>query len=93
MKNYLRNWNFMRFLRLAMGVFIIVQGVQTQQWLFIILGALFTLMPLLNVIILGALFTLMPLLNVGCCAASGCNAPIRSGNKTMPEEINYEEVK
>ncbi|HRD57337.1 MAG TPA: hypothetical protein PK504_04775 [Ferruginibacter sp.] len=78
MKNYLRNWNFMRFLRLAMGVFIIVQGVQTQQWLFIILGALFTLMPLLN---------------VGCCAASGCNAPIRSGNKTMPEEINYEEVK
>lgn len=53
MKNYLRNWNFMRVLRLAMGIFVVVQGFLNKEWIFVILGGLFSLMPLLN---------------VGCCA-------------------------
>lgn len=77
MKNYLRNWNFMRVLRLALGIFIIVQGVQTKEWVFVALGGLFSLMPLLN---------------MGCCGASGCNTAIsKSHEKT--EDITYEEIK
>ncbi|QGN24308.1 hypothetical protein [Elizabethkingia anophelis] len=77
MKNYLRNWDFMRVLRLALGIFIIVQGVQTKEWLFVALGGLFSLMPLLN---------------IGCCGASGCNTPISKDNKKV-EDISYEEIK
>lgn len=48
MKNYLRNWNIMRFIRLALGVAIIIQGVQASEWLFVVLGVMFTLMPIFN---------------------------------------------
>lgn len=30
MKNYLRGWNFMRIIRLVLGIVIIVQGIQAQ---------------------------------------------------------------
>lgn len=33
MNDYLRNWNFMRVLRLELGIFIIVQGVQVKEWM------------------------------------------------------------
>lgn len=78
MRNYLRNWNFMRVLRLVLGIFIIVQGVQSQMWLFVFAGLMFSLMPLLN---------------IGCCGTSGC-APKRYKNtKGKEDEIHYEEVK
>ena len=77
MKNYLRNWDFMRVLRLALGIFIIVQGVQAKEWLFVALGGLFSLMPLLN---------------IGCCGVSGCNTPVSKSNKKV-EDITYEEIK
>lgn len=77
MKNFLSNWNFMRVLRLALGIYIIVQGFVDNQWLFVVLGGLFSLMPLLN---------------IGCCGASGCNTPVRKSNKKL-EDISYEEVR
>ncbi len=77
MKEYLRNWKLMRVLRLALGVFIIVQGIQAQQWLLVGLGGLFSLMPLLN---------------IGCCGTSGCNTPVRRTNKKT-EDITYEEIR
>lgn len=49
MKNYLRNWNFMRVFRLALGVIVMVQGIMANEWLMAGLGALFALMPLMNV--------------------------------------------
>ena len=67
----------MRVLRLALGIFIIVQGVQAKGWLFIALGGLFSLMPLLN---------------IGCCGASSCNTPVSKSNKKV-EDITYEEVR
>lgn len=67
----------MRLLRLAMGVFIIVQGFVDNQWLFVALGGLFSLMPMLN---------------IGCCGVSGCNTPVRKSNKRL-EDISYEEVR
>ncbi|MDO5636891.1 MAG: hypothetical protein Q4G18_06535 [Myroides sp.] len=77
MKNYLRNWNFMRVLRLALGIFIIVQGIQANQWMFVALGGLFSLMALLN---------------IGCCGAAGCNTPVSKSNKKV-EDITFEEIK
>ena len=77
MKEYLKNWDLMRVLRLALGIIIIVQGVQAKEWLFVALGGLFSLMPLLN---------------IGCCGASGCNTPVSKSSKKI-EDITYEEIK
>lgn len=77
MRNYLMNWNFMRVLRLALGIFIMVQGIMAKEWLLVGLGGLFSLMPLLN---------------MGCCGVSGCNTPIPQNNKKI-EDITYEEVR
>lgn len=72
------SWNLMRIIRLVLGITIIIQGVTTAQWLFVILGALFTLMPLFN---------------LGCCGGSACNtkSPKQYQSKE-PEDIHYEEI-
>ncbi|MEJ5994500.1 hypothetical protein WG904_08725 [Pedobacter sp. Du54] len=72
-----KNWNFMRILRLAMGIFIITQGVLAKEWA---LG------------IMGGLFTFLAILNIGCCGTSACNTPNKS-RKHQIEEISFEEVK
>lgn len=77
MKNYLRNWDLMRLVRLALGVYIIVQGIQTKEWSFVVMGGLFSIMPLLN---------------IGCCGASGCSTPIQKKNGNV-EDISYEEIR
>lgn len=79
-KAYLKTWDFMRLVRLVLGIFIVVNGVQTGEW---------------QVIALGALFTLMPLLNVGCCSTdSYCNnSPVVASKNNQPEDVKYEEVK
>jgi hypothetical protein len=77
MKNYLRSWTFVRALRLAMGIFIVVQGIHSREWLFVTLGGLFSLMPLLN---------------VGCCGASGCGVPVLKSDKKA-EDTTYEEIR
>jgi hypothetical protein len=69
------NWNFMRFLRLAIGIGIIVESIATSQW---------------ALLILGVLFTIMPVLNVACCGAGGCSVPTRK-YKQPEQETNYEE--
>lgn len=78
MKNYLRGWNFMRIIRLVLGIVIIVQGIQAQQWMLVALGGLFTLMPLFN---------------IGCCGAAGCNTTYSTSKAKNTEDITYEEVK
>lgn len=75
MKRYFSNWNFMRFFRLALGIVIIGQGVIEKEWLFIGLGSLFALMPLMN---------------MGCCSVSGCSTPAPKF-KQNTEDITYEE--
>jgi len=76
MKRYFSNWNFMRFFRLALGIVIIVQGVIEKEWLFIGLGSLFALMPLMN---------------IGCCSTRGCNTNAPEFNQNS-KDITYEEV-
>lgn len=60
MKQWIQSWNLMRLLRLAMAIAIIYQGIDLQQWLFVGIGLLLALMPLLN---------------IGCCGTNGCSVP------------------
>jgi hypothetical protein len=77
MKNaLLHNWHIFRFLRLALGIAIIVQGAMGKDWLFILAGILFTLLALFN---------------SGCCATGGCY-PTEKKVTTTKKNISYEEV-
>ena len=67
----------MRVLRLVLGIYVIVQGIQVQQWLFVAFGVVFALMPLLN---------------IGCCGVSSCRTSVPKSNKKI-EDISYEEVR
>jgi hypothetical protein len=78
MKNILANWNFMRALRLVLGVIIIVQGVQASEWMYAIAGILLSGMAIAN---------------IGCCGVGGCNVPFKKVNSNVSnQEINYEEI-
>ena len=72
----LSNWNFMRFLRLGLGIVIIVQSVIAKDW---------------TMGIVGLLFTAMPVFNIGCCGTGGCNTALKKTAETT-KEISYEEV-
>lgn len=67
----------MRIIRLALGIFIMVQGIQTADWLFVIFGGLFTLMPLFN---------------IGCCATAECRTAVPRNHQKI-EDTTYEEIK
>lgn len=81
-KSYFRNWNFSRILRLAMAVFIVIQGFQTNEWMFVILGGLFALMPIFNIGCAG-----------GACAVPPPAQSKRQKTQQQFEETQYEEVK
>jgi hypothetical protein len=70
------NWNFMRFLRLALGIAIMVQAVMVND---VFIG------------ILGILFSSMAVLNIGCCGTGACSTPIKK-TSANPKDISYEEV-
>ena len=72
----LSNWNFMRFVRLVLGIAIIVQSVLVKDW---------------TMGILGVLFTSMPIFNIGCCGVGGCATPVKK-NTESTKDISYEEV-
>lgn len=63
MKAILQRWNFMRLLRLVLGVAILAQGVVAKDA--ITIG-------------LGAAFAGMGLANVGCCSSNNCSINTRS---------------
>src|SRR5688500_7355838 len=72
----LSNWNFMRFLRLGLGLAIIVQSILEGNWA---MG------------MVGLLFTAMPVFNIGCCATAGCATLARKSAEPL-KVIKYEEV-
>jgi hypothetical protein len=71
------NWNFMRFVRLVLGIAIIVQAVIAKDW---------------TMGILGTLFTSMPVFNIGCCGVGGCTTAAVKSNTESTKDITYEEV-
>ncbi len=72
----LKNWNFMRALRLILGVTIIVQAVMAKDWIFGIAGVLFSAMAIFN---------------LGCCGSGACYTPIKKEANTN-KPIIYEEL-
>ena len=64
----LQNWTIVRFLRLLIGIGIMVQAVVLHD---LLLGAA------------GLLFGGMALLNAGCCGTAVCAAPARKPGKSI----------
>lgn len=78
MQTILKNWNLFRVLRVALGAFILIQGIFIKDGFSMLMGTVF-----------GG----MALLNIGCCGSGGCGIPVNQKNKQNTiEEIEYEEV-
>lgn len=73
----MRNWHFLRILRLVLGILVLIQGISSKQY------------PL---IFFGFIFTLLPIFNAGC-AGGACDIPRYNKSKMKAEkDIEYEEV-
>lgn len=72
------NWNFMRFLRLGLGIYIAIQAVETLS---ILSG------------IVAVFFLFQAITNTGCCGSNGCAVPLKKGNSDKTEEVEFEEIK
>lgn len=71
------NWNFMRWVRLALGI---VAGVQAFEFHDTLLG------------FLSAFLLFQSLTNTGCCGAGSCSVPMSGKKSKKIEEIEFEEV-
>ena len=74
----LTNWNFMRFLRLGIGIYIAVQAIDTQS---VFSG------------IVAVFFIYQAVTNTGCCGSNGCAVPLKKSNPDKTEEVDFEEIK
>lgn len=72
----LNNWNIIRFLRLGIGLAIIVQAIVAADILFGLAGLLFTGMAVFN---------------ASCCGSAAC-ATTPKVNKTGSKDVSYEEI-
>lgn len=70
------NWNFFRFIRLAIGIAILVQAFIEKDVLFGFAGVVFSTMALFN---------------ASCCGAGSCATPVQK-KTDLSKEISYEEV-
>jgi len=72
----LNDWNFVRWVRLVMGIAIIVQAVVVKDIMFSVIG----------IALAG-----MAVFNIGCCGAGNCYTAVKN-NADPVKEIVYEEV-
>ena len=77
LENKFRSWNFLRILRLVMGIFLVIEAVKSGMWFLVFVGVVFVAMPLLN---------------IGCCATGNCSIPKQNSEKAV-DEVEYEELK
>lgn len=79
MKAIVTNWNFFRFIRLFLGIAVVVKGIMDGEIIFAFAGGLVALMALAN---------------IGCCGTSGCALPDthRLGDQQSRTKVFYEEV-
>ena len=76
MKQLLSNWNFMRLMRLGLGIAITVQSALAHET---------------TMIVIGILFTSMAVFNIGCCGVGACSTPVRKSSQPV-KDTEYEEV-
>jgi len=74
----LTDWNFIRILRLGLGIYITVKAVETQS---ILSG------------VVALFFMFKAITNTGCCGSNGCAVPTKKSNSDKIEDIEYEEIK
>lgn len=74
----LTDWNFMRLLRLGLGIYIAVQAVQTLS---VLSG------------VIALFFIYQALTNTACCGSNGCAVPIKKSSSDAIEEVEFEEIK
>lgn len=43
------NWTIWRFVRLGLGIFLLMEGIIMNAWFMVILGAYFAVLPVLNI--------------------------------------------
>lgn len=81
MRTILTGWNFMRFLRLGIGIYALVGAWMQRE-------------PLLAAA--GGFLVLMALFNAGCCAGGACGTGYGRRSLSSKQEeagITYEEIK
>lgn len=61
LQKIITNWTLLRAIRLVLGVFIIIQSIEMQNYW---------------IILPGVIFTVMALFNAGC-GSNGCAVPIK----------------
>ncbi len=61
MKKYWAQWNLIRLVRFVFGIFIIIQAIDTAQWIFIIPGAFLAVLALFN---------------LGCNSSQSCRSTV-----------------
>ena len=78
MKKTLINWNFMRFLRLGIGLWLGYTAITEHQ---LIIG------------VMAGLFLIQAIMNIGC-GSKGCNVPFKKNNTNQKiEDLSFEELK
>lgn len=79
MKPIASNWNLFQFIRLFLGIAVVVKGIMDGETMFAFAGSLIAFMALAN---------------IGCCGTSGCALPKsrRSELKHSNTKVFYEEV-
>ena len=76
-KLLLRHWSFVRFLRLGLGLIILIQGLILSDFLYACAGLLLSVFSVLN---------------VGCCGMGACAITDNRGSQSSSQKISYEEV-
>jgi hypothetical protein len=78
MTTILKNWDFMRLLRLGIGLWLGYTAITEHQ---AIIG------------VMAGLFLLQAIMNLGC-GSKGCNVPYNKSNRNQKvEDISFEEIK
>ena len=74
----LKDWNFMRILRLGMSVFILIEAVKNYDLLFGIIAGILLLQAVLN---------------LGCCSSGACYSGKVEQKDQESKEVIFEEIK
>jgi len=77
-QNLFSNWDLMRALRLAIGLYAAYQAILMHDYM---LG------------FISAFFLFQAVTNTGCCGTQACAAPPSKANTIRTEEVKYEEIK
>lgn len=71
-----KGWNGMRWLRLGLGILILIQGIKNHDWIMNIIAVS---------LILQAIF------NAACCSTGGCYTNTKQTNE-LNTDIQFEEI-